>query len=142
MTSRELVVPRIIATGRASIATVTTTNFSFGSPTDVKLTPGALYKPGDRLVLIITQDLSATGVDANSFDVQDAPDNAGSIGTPAAALTTTLAAAVAAGPTVSQTIGIRVQSGRPWIRVRVTRASGTTDTVVCKAVLLGVPHAL
>jgi hypothetical protein len=139
MTSRELVAPRVLATGTASIATATTTNISFGAPTDVKLAPGANYKPNDRLVVVITASTAGT-TDSTSFDVQDAPDNAGSIGTPAAALTTTLAAAATGNQYLA--IGVRPQPGRPWIRVRTTRASGTTDTLVVRAVLLAIPHNL
>lgn len=139
MTSRELVVPRVLATGTASIATATTTNLSFGSPTDVWVQVGTNFKPGDRLVCVITASTSGT-TDSTSFSVQDAPDNAGSIGTPATAVTTTLPAAATGNQYLA--IGIQLQPGRPWIRVRTTRASGTTDTLVVRAVLLAVPHNL
>lgn len=134
MTSRELVVPKTLATMVASIATVTTTNFT----SDVKVAPGANYAPNDRLVLIITGSTAGT-TDSTSFDVQDAPDNAGSIGTPAAAVTTTLPVAATGNQYVA--IGIKLQPGRPWIRVRTTRAAGTTDTLLCRAMLLTVPHS-
>lgn len=135
MTSRELVVPRTLATFTASIATVTTTNLS----NDVKVAVGANYQPGDRLILVITGSTAGT-TDATSFDVQDAPDNAGSIGTPAAAVTTTLPAAATGNQYLA--IGIRLQPGRPWLRVRAIRASGTTDTLVIRAVLLTAAHSL
>lgn len=135
MTSRELVAPKTLATFTASIATVTTTNFT----SDVKVAPGANYAPGDRLFLVITGSTAGT-TDATSFDVQDAPDNAGSIGTPAAAVTTALPAAATGNQYV--VIGIRLQPGRPWLRVRTTRASGTTDTLLIRALLLAVPHNL
>lgn len=135
MTARELVAPRTLATMTASIATVTTTNLT----SDVKVAVGANYQPNDRLVLVITGSTAGT-TDATSFDVQDAPDNAGSIGTPAAAITTTLPAAATGNQYV--VIGIRLQPNRPWIRVRTTRAAGTTDTLVVRAVLLAAPHSL
>lgn len=135
MSSRELVAPRTLATMTASIATVTTTNLT----ADVKVAVGANYQPNDRLVLVITGSTAGT-TDATSFDVQDAPDNAGSIGTPAAAVTTTLPAAATGNQYV--VIGVRLQPNRPWIRVRTTRAAGTTDTLVVRAVLLAVPHSL
>jgi hypothetical protein len=133
MTSREVLVPRVVGTMTASIATATTTNLT----SDIKLAPSATFQPNDRLVLVITGSTAGT-TDSTSFDVQDAPDNAGSIGTPAAAVTTTLPAAATGNQYV--TVGIRLQPGRPWIRVRTIRASGTTDTLVVRAVLLAVPH--
>lgn len=133
MTSRELVVPKRLATMTASIATVTTTNFT----SDVNVAVGTNFAPGDRLVLVITGSTAGT-TDSTSFDVQDAPDNAGSIGTPAAAVTTTLPVAATGNQYV--VLGVQLQPGRPWIRVRTTRASGTTDTLLCRAVLLAIPH--
>lgn len=138
MSVRDLVAPRVLATGTASIATATTVNVSFGSPTDVKLNV-ATFKPGDRLVAIITASTAGT-TDSTSFSVQDAPDSSGSIGTPATADTTTLPAAATGNQYLA--IGIRVKDGRPWIRVRATRASGTTDTLVIRCVLLAIPHSL
>lgn len=139
MTSRELVAPRVLATGTASIATATTVNVDFGTPDDVLVALGTNFKPGDRLVCIITASTAGT-TDSTSFSVQDAPDSSGSIGTPATAITTTLPAAATGNQYVA--VGIQLQPGRPWIRVRATRASGTTDTLVVRAVLLAVPHNL
>lgn len=137
MTSRELVVPRVLATGTASIATATTTNIDFGTPDDVKVAPGANWQPGDRLVVVITASTAGT-TDTSTFSVQDAPDSAGSIGTPATAVTT---GSLAGGTgNLTAVVGIQLQPGRPWVRVRVTRASGTTDTHVVRAVLLAIPH--
>jgi len=135
MTSRELVTPRVLATSTASIATATTTNFS----ADLNLAASSVYKPGDRVFIVIRATTAGT-TDSTSFSVQDAPDNAGSIGTPAAAVTTTLPAAATGNQTV--VIGVQLQPGRPWLRVRTTRASGTTDTLLCSAVILAVPHSL
>lgn len=137
MTSRELVKPRVLATGSASIATATTTAFNFGSPSDVKVAVGANFQPGDRLVFVITADTAGT-TDSNDFIVLDAPDSSGSIGTTATAVTTTLPAAAAGAQYV--VLGVRLQPGRPWLRLQVHRASGTTDTVKCRAVLLAIPH--
>lgn len=139
MTSRELVRPRVLATGTASIATVTTTAVNFGSPTDVKVAAGTNFKPGDRLVAVITLSTAGT-TDTTSVTVQDAPDSAGSIGTPATAVTT----GSLAGGTGNQyvVVGIQLQPNRPWIRINVVRGSGTTDTHVVRAVLLAIPHNL
>lgn len=137
MTSRELVAPKVLATGTASIATATTVNIDFGTPDDVKVAPGANWAPGDRLVVVITASTAGT-TDTTTFSVQDAADNAGSIGTPATAVTT---GSLAGGTgNLTAVVGIKLQNGRPWIRVRATRASGTTDTHVIRAVLLAIPH--
>jgi hypothetical protein len=135
--ANDLVRPRVLATGTASIATVTTTNIDFGTPDDVKVAVGANFKQNDRLVLVLAMSTAGT-TDTTSVSVQDAPDSGGSIGTPATAVTT----GTLTGGTGNQYVvaGIKLQSGRPWIRVRVTRASGTTDTHVVRAVLLAVPH--
>jgi hypothetical protein len=134
MTAKELIVPRVVASFSGSIATATTTNLT----TDVKLAPSATYQPNDRLVLVIRATTAGT-TDSTSFDVQDAPDNSGSIGTPAAAVLDRTLVAAATG---SQTVvyGVRLQNNRPWVRVRAIRAAGTTDTLVVSAVLLAIPH--
>ncbi len=139
MTSRELVVPKVLATGTASIATATTVNIDFGTPDDVKVALGANYSKDDRLVVVITASTAGT-TDTTTFSVQDAADNAGSIGTPATAVTT---GSLAGGTgNLYACVGVKLQPGRPWLRVRATRASGTTDTHVVRAVLLAIPHNL
>lgn len=139
MTSRELVTPRVLGTATGSIATVTTVNLDFGTPDDLKLAVGATFQPGDRIILVIRATTAGT-TDATSFSVQDAPDNAGAIGTPATAITTALPAAATGNQTV--VIGVQLQPNRPWLRVRATRASGTTDTLLVSAVALAAPHNL
>src|ERR1700754_660107 len=135
MSVRELIRPRVLATGTASIATATTVNVDFGTPDDVKVAVGANYQPGDRLVVVITASTAGT-TDTTTFSVQDAPDSSGSIGTPATALTT---GSLAGGTgNLYAIVGIQLQPGRPWLRVRATRASGTTDTHVVRAVLLAI----
>lgn len=137
MTARDQVDARVLGTAAGSIATATTLNLDFGTPDDLKVAVGALFKPGDRVLVVITASTAGT-TDSTSFSVQDAPDNAGSIGTPAAADTGTYTLPAAATGNQSLVIPVRIQSGRPWIRVRATRASGTTDTLVVRAVLLAV----
>jgi hypothetical protein len=132
MTSRELVTPRTLATMSGSIATVTTVNLT----NDLNLAASG-FKPGDRIVVVI-RATTAGNTDATSFSIQDAPDNAGAIGAPAAAVTTALPAAAAGNQTV--VVGVQLQPGRPWLRVRATRGAGTTDTLLVSAVVLGVPH--
>lgn len=139
MSVRELIRPRVLATGTASIATATTVNVDFGTPDDVKVAVGANYQPSDRLVVVITASTAGT-TDTTTFSVQDAADNAGSIGTPATAVTT---GSLAGGTgNLFAVVGIQLQPSRPWVRVRATRASGTTDTHVIRAVLLAIPHGL
>jgi hypothetical protein len=135
MTARDLVVPRVVATGNFQINTATTTSIDFGTPDDVKMAPNSTGNKGERLVLVITARTSGT-TDAISFVVQDAPDSSGSIGTPATAVTS----GTLTGGTGTQvaTVGIKLQPSRPWIRVRATRV-GTTDTHHVTAVLLAVP---
>lgn len=135
MTSRELVTPRVLATMSGSIATATTVNLT----SDLNLAASTSFKPGDRIVVVIRATTAGT-TDATSFSVQDAPDSSGSIGTPATAVTTTLPAAATGNQTVI--VGVQLQPGRPWLRVRATRASGTTDTLLVSAVVLSVPHNL
>lgn len=137
MTARDQLDFRVVGTASASIATATTVNLDFGTPDDVKLSPGATYKKDDRLLLVVTAS-TAGNTDATSFSVQDAPDNAGSIGTPATADTGTYTFPAAATGNQFLVIPVKPQSGRPWIRLRATRAAGTTDTLVLRAVLLAV----
>jgi hypothetical protein len=135
MTSRELVTPRTLATMSGSIATATTVNLT----SDLNLAASSNFKPGDRVLVVIRATTAGT-TDSTSFSVQDAPDSSGSIGTPATAVTTTLPAAATGNQTVI--IGVQLQPGRPWLRVRATRASGTTDTLLVSAVLLAMPHSI
>lgn len=140
MTARDQLSYRVIGTATGSIATATTTNLDFGTPDDVKLAPvlaGAGLRPGDRLIAVVTASTAGT-TDSTSFSVQDAPDSAGSIGTPAAADTGTYSFPAAATGNQYLVIPIRPKAGRPWIRLRATRASGTTDTLVIRAVLIAV----
>jgi hypothetical protein len=139
MTARDQLNARVVGTATASIATATTVNLDFGTPDDIKLAPGAAatVRPGDRLICVITATTAGT-TDSTSFSVQDAPDSSGSIGTPAAADTGTYTFPAAATGNQYLAVPVKVKAGRPWIRVRATRASGTTDTLVVRAVLLAV----
>lgn len=130
---------RVLGTAKVTIATAVTSNFDFGTPDDINLastTAGA--HAGERIVVVLDASTAGT-TDALSWSVQDAPDSSGSIGTPATAVTQ----GTLTGGTGDQyaVIGVRVQPGRPWLRVRVTRV-GTTDTHVCQATVLAVPRAV
>lgn len=135
MTSRELVKPRVLATMTGSIATATTVNLT----ADLNLAASTTFRPGDRVFVVIRATTAGT-TDSTSFSVQDAPDSSGSIGTPATAVTDALPAAATGNQTVA--IAVQLQPNRPWLRVRATRASGTTDTLLVSAVVMAVPHNL
>jgi hypothetical protein len=146
MPAREVISPElhVLGTSKVTIATATTTSFDFGTPNDIDLSsvvstePGYLYVPGDRVLVILTASTAGT-TDSLTWVIQDAPDSAGDIGTPATALTTgTLA--VGTSDAFSQ-ISVKLQAGRPWLRIRVT-SSGATDTFVTHCTVLGIPSVL
>jgi len=133
----------IIGAASQTIAANATTAFDFGTPDDINLGTAALgWVSGMRLVLILTDVRAAGTTSSLGYTVQDAPDNAGSIGTPATALTdgTSLAGTIAASH--NKVVGIQVQSARPWIRVNAVHAGGGTDSYQCHALLLGIPGGL
>jgi len=147
MPVRELITPewKLLGSAKVSIATVTTTYFDFGTPDNINLAsttagqPGALYRPGDRVVVVV--DMSTAGTtDTTAITVLDAPDSSGSIGATAAAVTT----GTLTGGTGDQyaLIGVKVQAGRPWLKIGVVRASGTTDTHVAQCLVYAIPRVL
>lgn len=127
---------KVLFSGKVTIASATTTTIG----ADLNLASSSVnYKPGDRIVAIF--DNSTTGTtDTTSWVVQDAPDNSGSIGTPATAVTS----GSLAGGTGDRyaSIGVRIQAGRPWLRFAGTRASGATDSTVVQVTVLAVPRVL
>lgn len=145
MPVRDQNVGKLVKLGSAklTVSTAATSNFDFGTPDDIKLgaasgAPGNGYRPGDRVLVVVTSTTAGT-TNAISVSVQDADDNAGSIGTPAAAVTD---GTLSGGTGDRQfTTMVKVQSGRPWIRVRATGV-GTTDTHVLTAVVYAVPRGL
>lgn len=133
---------RAVATAKASIATATTTAFDFGTPNDIDLR-STNWARGCRLLLILRLTTAGTA-DTTGWTVQDAPDSSGSIGTPATADTTVIAGAALTGGTGDQyaIVAITPKADRPWLRISVTRASGTTDTTVGSAILLALPNSI
>jgi hypothetical protein len=125
----------VLASGKVSIATATTTNVDFGTPDDINLASITGYQPGDRIVAIFTATTAGT-TDTTDFVVQDAPDSSGSIGTPATATTD----GSLAGGTGNQVavVGVKVKAGRPWLRFAAHRAAGTTDTTVVTCVVVAI----
>lgn len=117
----------------------TETNFQ----PDIDLASNANYSPGDR-VLIVCAGRTAAGqtTDAITWVVYDAPDNAGSIGTPAAADIEVLDGALVGAVTEDSLVcAVNVKPGRPWIRV-AGDMQGTTDDYHVSCVVLSVPSAL
>lgn len=148
MPAREMLVAgtdlHVLGTSKVTISTATTTSFDFGTPDDINLAtvtanaPGLNYESYDRVLVVLTASTAGT-TDSITWVIQDAPDSAGSIGTTATAVTSgTLA--VGTSDAYSQ-IAVKVQAGRPWLRVRVT-SSGATDTFVCHCTVLGIPSVL
>lgn len=131
----------LIANASQTIAANATTAFDFGTPDDVKLAVGSLYKAGDRLLLVISATRAAGTTSTLAFTVQDADDNAGSIGTPATAVTSGTAPSFAAGSGAvnkAAALGVKIQPGRPWIRVNAVHGGGGTDSFQCHCSLYAI----
>ncbi len=128
----------IIAGSKVTIATATTTSFDFGTPDDIDLRALATYKHGDRIMVVLTASTAGT-TDSLTWVIQDAADNAGSIGTPATAVTSVITGALAAGTGDDRSaFAVKLQPDRPWLRIRVT-SSGATDTFVTHCTVYAVP---
>lgn len=121
----------------------TETNFDFGTPNDIDLASNANYRPGDRVLIICAgRAAAAQTTDAVTWVIYDAPDSAGSIGTPAAAdLSIIDGALVGAATEDSLVAAVKLQPGRPWIRVAADM-QGTTDDYHVSCVALSVPQAM
>lgn len=145
MTARTLIGAevKVLAMSKQTLATPSTVAFDFGTPNDIYLpttpgTTGLLYKSAMRLVLVCAATTAGT-TSTLTWVIEDADDNAGSIGTPAAAITSgTLAGGTADDYKV---FGITPQVNRPWLRVSITHATAT-DSFVATAMLLGIPAGL
>ena len=122
------------------IAANATTAFDFGTPNDIDLTD-LVYNPGDRLLLLISATRAAGTTSTLAFTIQDADDSAGSIGTPATAVTSGTAPTFAADSGAvhqSAVVAVKIQPGRPWIRVNAVHGVAGTDSFQCHCTLLGV----
>lgn len=123
--------------GRAALSTTDaeTVYFDFGTPDNIALLGNANYKPGDRVFAVFTTDSDGT-TSAITAVIQDADDSSGSIGTPATAVTSgTLLLGTGDKYDV---FGVKVQNGRPWLKLGVTNSSAT-DTVVCTCTVWAAP---
>lgn len=131
----------LIASSKVTIATATTTTFDFGTPDDINLAANTGYKPGDRLLVVMTASTAGT-TDALTWVLQDADDSSGSIGTPATAVTSVITGGLSAGTGDDFSVfAVKFQPGRPWLRMKVTRV-GTTDTHVTHCSVYGIPSNL
>lgn len=140
MTARQLIGAeyKILGFAKITIAAPATTNFDFGTPDDLYL-PNTAFKNNDRLLIVCLASCAAPTTSTITWVVQDAPDNAGSIGTPAAAV---ISGTLAGGTgDDNRVLGVLPQVGRPWLRVGVTHAIAT-DSFVCHALVLAVPPGL
>lgn len=128
-----------IASSKVTISTATTTAFDFGTPNDIWLPRTAGYSSGDRVLVVCTASTAGT-TDNLTWVIQDADDSSGSIGTPATAVTSAVAGALAAttGDDYSA-FAVKVQNGRPWLRVSVT-SNGGNDTFVTHCSVYAVPN--
>jgi len=130
-----------IASSKVTIASATTTSFDFGTPDDINLAALSGYSPGDRILVVLTASTAGT-TDSLTWVIQDAPDSSGSIGTPATAVTSVVAGALAAGTGDDYSaFAVQVQPNRPWLRVRVT-SGGATDTFVTHCSVYAVPNGV
>jgi hypothetical protein len=118
----------------------TETVFDFGTPDDINLATNPGYTPGDRILVVLAGRAAATQTtDAVVWAVYDAPDSSGSIGTPAAAVTHVIDGALVGAVTEDTCVlAVKVQPGRPWIRVSADM-QGTTDDYHVSCIVLAVP---
>lgn len=132
---------RLLGSAKASVSsgTVSWSAFDFGTPDDLNLTALEDFHHNDKLLVIFTAT-AASGTDSISFDVQDADDNNGAIGTPATAITDGALASLGAADVFAHTF-VRPQHDRPWLRCRILKA-GTTSTVVATAQVYAVGPAV
>lgn len=129
-----------LAAASQVIAANATTAFDFGTPDDIDLEAETGYRPGDRLLLVLSATRAAGTTSTLTFTIQDAPDSAGSIGTPATAVTSGTIPTFAAGTAghLSNAIAIKLQPGRTWLRVNAVHGGGGTDSFQCHASLYSV----
>jgi len=130
---------KILASSKQTLATPSTV--AFGTALPVYLPGLANWDPSDRIVLIC-QATTAGTTSTLTWVVQDADDNAGAIGTPATALVDSTGGTLAGGTGDDyRVIGVKLQNGRPWLKVLVTHATAT-DSFVCGVTVLGIPQGI
>src|SRR5688572_32333462 len=128
----------LIASATQSITEATTTAYDFGTPNDINLATVSGYSPGDRIFVVFSATTAGT-TSVLTHGISDADDSSGSIGTPAAAVTSAVAGALVAGTGNDfSAFAVKVQPGRPWLRISAT-LDDATDTVVCNCMVFAVP---
>lgn len=117
----------------------TETAFDFGTPNDINLAAESNYSPGDRILIVFAgRAAAAQTTDAVTWAVYDADDNAGSIGTPVAAVTSVIdGALIGAATEDTLVLAMKVQPDRPWIRCSADM-QGTTDDYHVSCVVMAV----
>ena len=145
MSARELIGDEatILAASSQTIASNASTAFDFGSPNDLYLPGLTGWEPGQRLLFVLTAVRASGTTSTLAWSVQDADDTDGgtTIGSPAAAVTDGTDLTAVAG-TQQKVVGVRLQNGRPWLRVVLTHGGGGTDSYQAHATLLGLPSGL
>lgn len=127
MTVRDLAVADVRRLGTATVSK--NSSGATNMTGDVNLSTNANFKHGDKILVVFSASTAGT-TNTIAFGVLDAPDNAGSIGSTAAATTDgTLTGGT--GNQYAHTF-VQLKAGRPWLRFQVT-GNGTTDTFVCTA---------
>lgn len=131
---------KVLGSAKVTIASATTTAFDFGTPDDLNLAALANYSHDDRILAVLSA--STAGSTSNlTWVINDADDNAGSIGTPAAATCSFIQGALSAGTGDDYTVAaIELQPDRPWLQFKVTDSG--TDSFVCHVVVLAIPNVL
>ena len=131
---------KVLGFAGALLTDGTETNFDFGTPNDINLQTNSGYDPGDRVVVVcMGKAQAAQTTDAVTWAIYDANDNAGSIGTPAAANITVIDGALIGAVTIDSLVaGVEVDGNRPWIRVSADM-QGTTDDYHVLCYVLAVP---
>lgn len=127
----------------AVIAANATTAMDFGTPNDIDLRTTD-FKPGTRVLLALSASRASGTTSSLTFTIQDADDNAGSIGTPATATIggTIPSVAAAGGLFCEGIVSVKVKPDRPWIRVNMVHGTAGTDSFTCHAHVLGIPNGV
>lgn len=126
------------------IAANATTAFDFGTPNDIDLRDHDTYKAGTRVLVLLSALRAAGSTSTLTFTIEDADDDAGSIGTPAAATVYGDVPTFAAGTTgfLSAIVAVKVKDGRPWLRVNAVHGTAGTDSFQCHAAVIGLPNGV
>lgn len=131
----------VLGTSKVTISTATTTAFDFGTPNDIDLATNTAWRHNSRVLVVLSASTGGT-TDSLTWAISDAPDDDGSIGTPAAAELAFIHGALAGTTGDDFTVAaVRLKPERPWLRVSVT-SDGTTDTFVTHATVIAVPGSV